>query len=176
MTRFLPVLLLLFLPGCIVQEIHDSIKQTNDNLSIVQMQLNELRATNQKLDKLQSQLDGLDTRLQGVDTRLGELDTRLKGLDQRLATLDESIVTLEEGIQERLLLLDGIKNSLERLDVHLASLRVTIEKINSSIPFFDFGGGGDAATQPAGPEGNAPATRPSFRVRVREPATQPDAP
>lgn len=145
-----PFLLLLPLlaltPGCVVGEIRDSINRTNDSLSVVEQQLNELRATNQKLDRLQVQLDQLDHRLAGVDTRLQTVDTKL-------ATLDP------------------IGTSLRDIDAHLASLRVTIQKISDTIPFIDIAD--DAATtQPAAgnpADPSHPTTRPRLRIR---PATQ----
>lgn len=155
--------LALLLPGCIVQDIHRSIEQTNDHLSVVQLQLNELRATNQKLDRL-------DGQLQQLDGRLTDLDRRLSGLDDRLVDLDG-------GLERRLAYLASIDASLQRLDAHLASLRVTIEKINSAIPFFDFGGGDDATTRPADGSDELttrPSTRPVVRVRPRPPETPPD--
>lgn len=164
--------LLLLTPGCIVKEIRDGIYNTNDSLGIVQQQLNELRATNQKLDRLQQQLTELDARLAGVDTRLKDVNTNLTGVNQRLTDVDNQLETVDQKLQ-RLAVLDSIESSLKRLDVHLASLRVTITKISDTIPFFDFGGEEPAATQPAAP-GAAPATAPTSRPRIRvRPQTQP---
>lgn len=176
--------LLMLTPGCIVKEIRDGIYNTNDSLAIVQQQLNELRATNQKLDRLQQQLTELDTRLAGVDQRLKEVNGNLTGVNDRLTAVDGQLETVDEKLK-RLTVLDAIEASLKRLDVHLASLRVTISKISDTIPFFDFSGGDDAATtQPGGfggaevaPGAPAPTTRPRVRIRPQtQPTTLPASP
>lgn len=173
--RLLPLLVLAFAaPGCIVDDIRKGINSTNDNLSIVQQQLNELKATNQKLDKLQSQLDALDTRLGSLDTHLASVDQRLEGVGQRLDGVNSRLSNVDQKLasaDERLAILQSVQVSLQHIDAHLASLRVTIEKINSSIPFFDIGGSPPSSTQPDAT--SSPTTRPRYRlVPVTQPATQ----
>lgn len=136
-TLLLPALLL-FLPGCVVWEIRD-----------------EMRATNQHLDDVKESLETANTAMATANEGLAQANSRLDQVDEGLARLDQTNTLMNdvgqdlgrvkvqlEGVGGQLAVLDSIQTSLQRLDVHLASLRKTIGSIDSMIPFLDLGGGG----------------------------------
>jgi hypothetical protein len=132
---------LALLPGCVVQEIRD-----------------EMKATNAQLDTVKSQLDRVDSSLATANAGLASTNSRLDRVEQGLSRIDNtnsSLATLERDLMR----LGSIDTSLTRLDAHLAAVRKTIGSINSMIPFFDIGGGGDVEP-PAPPQPAAEAAAP----------------
>jgi hypothetical protein len=85
----------------------------------------EMRATNAQMGEVSKTLEKTNQRIDEVDQGLARIDTT-----------NGSLTDLEE----RLKLLQSIDKSLGRLDTHLASLRKTIGKIDSAIPFLGLGG------------------------------------
>lgn len=85
------------LPGCIIWDIHEDLKTTNEMVASVDSRLDQVEVTNEHLSLM----------------------------------------------QERLEVLESIDASLKKLDVHLASLRTTINNIDSTIPFLSISGDSD---------------------------------
>lgn len=118
------------LSGCIVQEIRDDLKGVNAKLGTVETNLNE---TNKMLAGANERLSGVGGGLEVTNSSLSTLDERVR----LLASIDQSMV---------------------KLDAHLASLRGTIARIDSTIPFLDLGGDAPVETAaPAGESGDATA-------------------
>lgn len=134
----------LLLPGCIVQDIHDRMEETS--LAMTQANANLVRVTQ-------------------------ELETANRVLDSRLAQIDLTNQHLQ-ATQDRLAILESIDASLKALDVHLASLRRTLDNIDSTVPFLDLADPPpeNEAAAPTDPPTEAPANPPS------PPATPPPAP
>lgn len=130
--------LALTLPGCIIQDIHDRMEETSLEMS----------RANENLERVTAQLEVANATL-----------------EQRLAAID---ITNEHltATRERLELLDAIHHELKALDLHLASLRRTLDNIDSVIPILNLA---DPATDPAeetpeeptGTPPDAPATSPT---------------
>jgi|GEM_PF-819870 len=114
------------LPGCIVGEIRDDLKSANARLGTVDQ---NLAATTAKLDVV-------DRSLAETNSKLSLANDRLNGVGSALDTTNTSLKTLDERVR----LLASIDKSMTNLDVHLASLRTTIGRIDSTIPFLDLGG------------------------------------
>jgi len=118
------------LSGCIVQEIRDDLKGVNTKLGTVETNLNE---TNKMLAGANERLSGVGGGLEVTNSSLSTLDERVR----LLASIDKSMV---------------------KLDGHLASLRGTIARIDSAIPFLDLGGDAPVETAAAaGESGDASA-------------------
>jgi hypothetical protein len=113
------------LPGCIVQEIRDDLKGVNAKLGTVETNLNE------------------------TNKMLAGANERLTGVGGGLEVTNSSLSTLDERVR----LLSSIEKSMVKLDAHLASLRGTIARIDSTIPFLDLGG--DAPVETAAPAGES---------------------
>jgi hypothetical protein len=126
---------MLLVPGCIVREIRDNLKSAN------------------------AKLDTVDAGLASTNAQLGEANQKLSGVGSGLGTTNQSLSTLEEQLR----LLHSIDKSLNNLDAHLASLRRTIGKLDSAIPFLDIGGDAtietSAATQAPAPPAPVDATQ-----------------
>jgi septal ring factor EnvC (AmiA/AmiB activator) len=105
------VAMLATLPGCIVRDIHKELVEANARVAAVEQELQRIKRTNTLLDALQQ---------------------------ERLNILDSMQTTLV-ALQERLETMDSIDESLKKLDRHLASLRKTIDNIDSTIPFLKIG-------------------------------------
>lgn len=119
-------------PGCVVQDIYDELSATNASLARVESALEGVDTTNAELDRLQVRLETLE-RIQSIDASLSSIDGQLKPM-------------LEE---------------LDALDQHLASLRRTINNIDSTIPFLKVSGDDEAEAETlaenAEAEGGTPA-------------------
>lgn len=101
----------------------------------------------------------------------------LEDLDAQLATLD-SIDGNLTTINSRL---DTLEGDLKAVSEHLASLRKTINNIDSTIPFLKLSGDDeeaqDALESGETPEdGTDPATAPTTEEDTQPPATQPASP
>lgn len=148
MTRMLAVFMLLFgasaLPGCIVQDIHDQLEASNAELARINRTIEQLERTN--------------TLLTSIEVRLSSIDERLVSVDERLGSVDERLATLR-------VLLDAVSE-------HLASLRRTINNIDSTIPFLKLSGDRDEDAGEAG-EGNAEPLAAPPSENQAPPATPP---
>lgn len=165
----LGLVLLVGTPGCVFQEIRDEIKTTNENLSVVQLQLKQVEATNEKLDRLYTLMQGLDQRMVAIDEQLRATQAKLDATQGKLDTTVERLGVTNDALGP----LPPIDVSLKDIDAHLASLRVSIAKINDTLPFFDIGGPSPTTqpTTPLGVEGGGGGTtRPRYRL---VPATEP---
>jgi len=155
-ARLLALFVLLVSPclgGCVVWEIRDEMRHVNESLADVKL---TLEVANQALD---------------------DVNDRLDKVDQGLGRIDDTNTSLTD-VQERLTLLRSVDASLARLDSHLASLRKTISRIDSAIPFLSLGGdeeievaAADAAPAPAA-ERASPAGAP---VAAATPEPEPKA-
>ncbi|MCA9310067.1 MAG: hypothetical protein KDA21_02615 [Phycisphaerales bacterium] len=124
------------LPGCIVWEIRDQITEANGAIDQANQAIAQSNA--------------------GIEHANATLDR----LDEQLAALRETNLLLQ-GLREDLKVLGPIDSSLKRLDGHLASLRKTIDNIDSTIPFLKIGGDPleeDTPEDAVPGEGDAPAT------------------
>lgn len=146
-----------WVPGCIVQDIHDELKSANSQLGDVQQSLTKLDTTNEELTRTSELIDEVQQGLARIDTT----NSSLTQVDQRLAVLD------------------SIDRSLTRLDAHLASLRKTISSLDESIPFLSFGDSAEAvpdlgaAPTPPDAEAAPPAAEPPpGEVTAAPPADQ----
>ncbi|MDX2132544.1 MAG: hypothetical protein SFY69_10890 [Planctomycetota bacterium] len=126
------------LPGCVAWEIRDEIRGANAKLDSVQSTLGQ---TNERLNSVEDKL----TRLETTNALLGNVEQGLGRID----STNSSLSTLEQ----QLAVLNSINTSLQRLDSHLASLRGTIGRIDSVMPFLDLGGG--PVDVPPAPPANA---------------------
>jgi prefoldin subunit 5 len=71
-----------------------------------------------------------------------DANTRLDSIEQELEEVRRANDNLEE-VRTLLAQLESINTSMGHLDSHLASLRNTIENIDSTIPFLSFSDKGD---------------------------------
>ena len=101
------------LSGCIVQDIHDQMANANTKLDVVNDSVNQ------------------------SNERVAEADEKLASLDEQLVAIAETNERLK-SVDERLAVHESIDKSLKALDHHLASLRETIDNIDSTIPFLKF--------------------------------------
>ncbi len=158
-ARLLALFVLLVSPslgGCVVWEIRDEMRHVNASLADVKL---TLEVANQALD---------------------DVNDRLDKVDQGLSRIDDTNTSLTD-VQDRLSLLRSVDASLSRLDTHLASLRKTISRIDSAIPFLSLGGDEEievAESEPAQP-GEAPvavagtdasAPKPEAETKAAQPA------
>lgn len=133
--KFAPLLLLgvsaTLLPGCVFWEIRDGVRDTNSRLDSVDASLGR---TNERLEQVNSELRTLQSDLNRLDTTNAEL----VNVQDDLGRLDKTNQFLT-NVQARLDTLNSINQSLHKMDVHLASLRKTIGRIDGMIPFMDLG-------------------------------------
>lgn len=157
MTRILGLLAaaVLFLPGCIVGEIRDELKNANKQLTDVQTTLAKLDNTNEQLASTNAELTRTAELISNVQQGLGRIDTTNSSLGD---------------VQQRLALLQSINVSLSRLDTHLASLRKTIGRIDSAIPFIDLGSDDSDVAEPAPLAAADPAASSDIPVEAAAPA------
>lgn len=98
----------------------------------------QMVAANESLDRVELALERIDA----TNARLKEVETKLKALETM------------ESINGSLVSIDG---TLHKLDDHLASLRRTIDNIDSTIPFLSISG--DSEEEEAeGAEGGEPGS------------------
>jgi len=62
--------------------------------------LDELKAVNQRLDKVDSRLDQVDNRLDRVDGRLDQVDNRLDRVDGRLDQVNSRLDKMDHDLTE----------------------------------------------------------------------------
>ncbi len=120
-----------FSGGCVFWDIRDEVRNTNARLDKVE---SRLEGTNAALDQTNAELKTVQEGLERLD-RTNEL---IGGVETGLTRLDSTNSALST-MEERLVLLRSIEESLGRLDVHMASLRKTIGRIDGMIPFLDLG-------------------------------------
>lgn len=83
--RAIPPLLftlcLLALPGCIVQDIHDQIALSNENLAQIKVQMSDierrLEGVNERVDALQHRLDETNTHLESLRRTINNIDSTI---------------------------------------------------------------------------------------------------
>lgn len=155
-ARLLALALLLVAPGlggCVFWEIRDEMRDVNASLVEVKLTLDI------------------------ANRALNDVNERLDRVDEGLGRIDDTNTSLTD-VQDRLTLLRSVDASLARLDTHLASLRKTITRIDSAIPFLSLGGDEEievaaADTSPApAAERAAPADTTAAAPR---PETEPQA-
>jgi hypothetical protein len=157
------------MPGCVVFEIRDELKKANENLATANTQLmvanTELDIANAKLLEANSRLAEANQGLTVVNGHLATTILKLEGTNGQIATLQSKHLT---NLDTRL---DPLGKSLSDVEVHLGSLRKTLDNIDSMIPFINLADPGpddpaDPATA-ATPQDTAPAAGSS------DPAHQP---
>lgn len=139
-TLLSAMLVLQLLPGCIVGEIRDNLKQVNSQLAQVNSDINATR----------TQIESVNARLTGMHADLGSTNTKLIDVQSGLSRVDTTNLSLGT--------LDGqltsMQGSLTSIDGHLGGLRKTIGAIDGMIPFLDLESGGtNAASPPSTPAG-----------------------
>ncbi len=122
--------LVAFLPGCIVQDIHDQIALSNQKLTQIDESFAKVERANELLEKLETQLD---STLGPIDENMSKIRERLASIDAKLEAMDGNMTTMDERIE-------AVKGDLQAVSAHLASLRKTINNIDSTIPFLKFSG------------------------------------
>ena len=135
-----PMLLLTFaaiaaflLPGCIVWDIRDQLKQANAQLAEVN---GSVTVTHSEIQQVKNRLNTMNADLGTTNDKLLEANTKLVDVQSgltRVDTTNSSLGTLDQQ-------LTSMQASLTKIDGHLASLRGTIGKLDSAIPFLDLGG------------------------------------
>jgi prefoldin subunit 5 len=145
----------LALTGCVFDDIHSEMQSANANLEPL----------DERIARGNDVLVRLEAELQQVSRANDLLETgneRLESLEQRLAVM--------ESVQQSLVSID---TTLKHLDAHLASLRKTIDNIDSTIPFLKFSDDTDteSTAEPtvAGPQATDPPPPPT-------PEPEPEAP
>lgn len=173
-----PMLLLSFaalaaflLPGCIVWDIRDQLKQANAQLAEVN---GSVTVTHSEIQQVKNRLNTMNADLGTTNDKLLEANTKLVDVQSgltRVDTTNSSLGTLDQQ-------LTSMQASLTKIDGHLASLRGTIGKLDSAIPFLDLGGDAPVehtSTQPADTavpaDANAPAATPAD-TQPRQPRDQ----
>lgn len=128
----LPMLIgiVLMSPGCIVQDIHDQIALSNQKLTQIDESFAKVERANELLEKLETQLD---STLGPIDENMSKIRERLASIDAKLEAMDGNMTTMDERIE-------AVKGDLQAVSAHLASLRKTINNIDSTIPFLKFSG------------------------------------
>lgn len=142
--------------GCIAWEIRDEMRVTNANLGEVQSKLAEVDQSLAKLDTTNQSIANTNKNLDDTIARLEKANQLIDSVGQGLGRLDTTNQSLDT-LERQLALLESIRVSLSRLDTHLASLRKTIGRIDSAIPFLDLGGGEPVTDAPALETAAAPA-------------------
>ena len=159
------------LPGCIVWDIRDQLKQANAQLAEVN---GSVTVTHSEIQQVKNRLNTMNADLGTTNDKLLEANTKLVDVQSgltRVDTTNSSLGTLDQQ-------LTSMQTSLTKIDGHLASLRGTIGKLDSAIPFFDLGGDAPVehtSTPPADTavpaDANAPAATPTD-TQPRQPRDQ----
>lgn len=89
-----------------------------------------------QLELANQQLGDINTNLEEIDANLVTIDAKLATIDAKLATIDENLDTVDTSLSK-------IQPMLVQIDGHLASLRKTINNIDSTIPFLKLSGDDD---------------------------------
>lgn len=116
----------------------------------------EVRKSNERIDAVETKLAETNAGLEGTNARLDGVTEKLRGVDHSLQRLDETNRSLSD-VQTRLALLKALQTSLASIDVHLASLRKTVGRIDGMIPFLDLGTSEDGAPTAAAVAVETPA-------------------
>lgn len=141
--------MLLAAPGCIVQDINDGIGTANENLTSINDSFAKVERANELLTKVDVQLDTVEGQLTDLSAKLEVLER----VNEQLASIDKKLTTLNGSVDE-------LQQPLTQIERHLASLRTTINNIDSTIPFLKISGDDaeDKAELEAEREGNDEAT------------------
>lgn len=89
-----------------------------------------------QLELANQQLGDINTNLEEIDANLVTIDAKLATIDAKLATIDANLDTVDASLSK-------IQPMLVQIDGHLASLRKTINNIDSTIPFLKLSGDDD---------------------------------
>jgi len=135
------VLGVVFIPGCIVQDIHDQIALSNEKLTQIDESFAKVERANELLEQLEKQLD---STLGPIDENMSKIRERLASIDAKLEAMDTNMVSMDERMV-------AVNADLQAVSAHLASLRKTINNLDSTIPFLKFSGDDEEAK--AGLEG-----------------------
>jgi hypothetical protein len=122
------------LPGCVAWQIRD-----------------EVRAANAQLVEVQDTIVRTNERLEQTNTLIGSVE-------QGLGRIDSTNTSLA-ALEQQLALLNSINTSLAQLDLHMASLRRTIGRFDSVIPFLDLGGDAPLDVSPTTPTPPPPSAQ-----------------
>jgi hypothetical protein len=123
------------LTGCIAEDIRKELVSANQQLTI----------TNETMRKLsQEQIPVTQELIADVRVRLDDTKVLLAGVQTELQQTNTTMVALQSQLKR----MDTIDASLMRLDVHLASLRETLQKIDETIPFLSLSATTQPTTQP----------------------------
>lgn len=124
--------------GCVFWRIEDQLESINATTAKTSARLDDvasiLNRTNQNLDTTNATLAAVQTQLDNVK-RTNDL---LLDLQFGLGTQSVGEAEAVEKRKSVLETLNTIDTSLGKLDEHLASLRRTLENIDSTIPFIGF--------------------------------------
>jgi len=157
------------MPGCVVFEIRDELKRANENLATANTQLmvanTELDIANAKLLEANARLAEANQDLTVVNGHLATTIQKLEGTNGQIATLQSKHLT---NLDTRL---DPLGKSLSDVEVHLGSLRKTLDNIDSMIPFINLADPGPDDSAEPNPAGSTPETGPG--TALSEPASQP---
>jgi hypothetical protein len=142
---------LAFAPGgCVFQQIHD-----------------QLVINRRTILETNRQLAGVNERLDEVDVRLGEVNDSLGDIKQELQQVkrtNDLLIELQAGLgaegpngrtknRETIIgTMEAIAVALASMDLHLSSLRRTLENIDSTIPFLRFADSSEDAEPEIDPE------------------------
>ena len=118
---------LIALPGCMLQEMRDDLRDTRIGVQQLADLAPELRRSTQALDRSNSQLAEMYREIAATHQALEALRPRV----------DESNAHMKLA-SDRLAHLEPMMASLRNLDESLAALRKTIENISKAIPGVDF--------------------------------------
>lgn len=92
---------LVMLPGCIVQDIHDQIALSNDQLNSINESFAKVERANEllaELDEKLARLDAINANLDEVDATLSTVETDLKAVSESLASLRKTINNIDSTI------------------------------------------------------------------------------
>ncbi len=90
-------------------------------------------------DDIHEEMQATHGTLRQTETVMSDSSASLDRLEGQLASMLEQNAALLRQLESQQQVLVSIDHSLARLDEHLASLRGTIDAIDSRIPFISFG-------------------------------------
>lgn len=118
-------LVLTTMPGCIIRDLHDQMEGMDQTM----------RDTDQSVDALTVQLTETNRLIAELNRQIAEGSGQLREANSHLAAANE-----------RLAVLESIDASLKANELHLASLRRTLENVDDAVPVIDVT---DPAADPA---------------------------
>lgn len=86
------------------------------------------------IKELSSKMDGMETRLtarmDGIDARMDKFDARMDGFDEKLDKMDTKFTRKITSLASDI---DGIKKSLEYINIEQSALRTGLETLDAKI-------------------------------------------